>query len=287
MNAPAPGWNPDPTGRHEYRYWDGSIWTDDVSDSGVTSVDAIAGAEAGAPGAEPTAAFEPTQAYGAPTGPPPGPDPYGGGPPGPGGPGGYDPYGSGQMPPAQPPKSGPPVGLIVGIAVVALVVIVGLVVALSGGDDDETSTDDTTTTEETSDDTTDDTTDDTSTDTEPENSDVFDLGVGDCVASETAGDVVEEVPIVSCEEPHLSEVYFSHIIEADELPDEAGMQTLVEDVCLTEFQNFVGLDYYESALEVTWLEPTPESWEAGDHELLCLVQDPSGNVTGTLEGANY
>ncbi len=26
------GWNPDPTGRHELRYWDGSTWTDHVSD---------------------------------------------------------------------------------------------------------------------------------------------------------------------------------------------------------------------------------------------------------------
>ena len=43
MNAPAPGWNPDPSGRHEYRYWDGGSWTDDVSDDGVTSVDPVAG----------------------------------------------------------------------------------------------------------------------------------------------------------------------------------------------------------------------------------------------------
>ena len=40
--APAEaGWIADPTGRHEYRYWDGSAWTDNVSDGGVTSVDPI------------------------------------------------------------------------------------------------------------------------------------------------------------------------------------------------------------------------------------------------------
>ena len=36
-------WHPDPTGRHQYRYWDGSDWTDNVSDSGVTSTDPLAG----------------------------------------------------------------------------------------------------------------------------------------------------------------------------------------------------------------------------------------------------
>ncbi len=30
--APA-GWHPDPTGRHGARYWDGSRWTDQVSDT--------------------------------------------------------------------------------------------------------------------------------------------------------------------------------------------------------------------------------------------------------------
>jgi hypothetical protein len=32
------GWWPDPLGRHEHRYHDGSKWTDHVSDNGVTSV---------------------------------------------------------------------------------------------------------------------------------------------------------------------------------------------------------------------------------------------------------
>ena len=38
MSEPA-GWQPDPFGRHEVRYWDGSAWTAHVSDAGVTSTD--------------------------------------------------------------------------------------------------------------------------------------------------------------------------------------------------------------------------------------------------------
>ena len=26
------GWQPDPRGRHEYRYWDGTQWTDHTAD---------------------------------------------------------------------------------------------------------------------------------------------------------------------------------------------------------------------------------------------------------------
>ncbi len=34
-----PGWHPDPTGRHQYREWNGSRWTEHVSDYGRASID--------------------------------------------------------------------------------------------------------------------------------------------------------------------------------------------------------------------------------------------------------
>lgn len=34
-------WHPDPTGRHELRYWDGTAWTDHVSDRGITGTDPV------------------------------------------------------------------------------------------------------------------------------------------------------------------------------------------------------------------------------------------------------
>lgn len=40
----APNWYPDPMGRHEYRYYDGTNWTDHVSSHGRQSVDPLGGA---------------------------------------------------------------------------------------------------------------------------------------------------------------------------------------------------------------------------------------------------
>ena len=37
-----PQWHVDPLGRHEMRYWDGSDWTDNVSDNGVIGTDPVA-----------------------------------------------------------------------------------------------------------------------------------------------------------------------------------------------------------------------------------------------------
>lgn len=35
------GWHPDPSGRHELRYWDGNGWTDSVSDQGTQGTDPV------------------------------------------------------------------------------------------------------------------------------------------------------------------------------------------------------------------------------------------------------
>lgn len=36
-----PGWFPDPTGRHDHRWWDGAAWTAHVADAGVASHDPL------------------------------------------------------------------------------------------------------------------------------------------------------------------------------------------------------------------------------------------------------
>ena len=35
------GWHPDPAGRHEHRYWNGSRWTEHAADAGVAVVDPL------------------------------------------------------------------------------------------------------------------------------------------------------------------------------------------------------------------------------------------------------
>ncbi|HET9769516.1 MAG TPA: DUF2510 domain-containing protein, partial [Acidimicrobiia bacterium] len=102
MSTPA-GWYPDPTGRHQNRWFDGDDWTDQIADGQTVGVDPVraagaAGGDATAGGPPPADAaateavpaqggYEPTQATpttpapGAGTPPPGAPvDPYVGGP---------------------------------------------------------------------------------------------------------------------------------------------------------------------------------------------------------------
>lgn len=101
-SQPQPGWHPDPYSRHEYRYWDGAAWTDQVSDRGAVSSD-------------------PPMASAAPGG-------YGAGG-----------YGAGGYGAAAPPPRRSRTGLWVSLAVFAAVAVVAAVVVVLtiGGDGDE------------------------------------------------------------------------------------------------------------------------------------------------------
>lgn len=117
MTDSIPGWQPDPTGRHEHRYWDGSKWTDDVSDGGQASTDPY---DAGAAGTDPTIAG-PTTA-GDPTAQwPPAPTP---------------PTASGS-PVEEPESSGSKKGLLIGGGILAAVIVAVVAFLLLGGDDDD------------------------------------------------------------------------------------------------------------------------------------------------------
>jgi hypothetical protein len=41
MSDNTPGWQPDPTGQHDHRYWDGTQWTEHVADAGVAGIDPL------------------------------------------------------------------------------------------------------------------------------------------------------------------------------------------------------------------------------------------------------
>ena len=41
MSSNPANWFPDPTNRHQMRYWDGANWTEHVSDNGITGVDPL------------------------------------------------------------------------------------------------------------------------------------------------------------------------------------------------------------------------------------------------------
>jgi len=118
-----------------------------------------------------------------------------------------------------------------------------------------------------------------------ETTDVFTLRVGDCLNDADAGEEVETVPTVPCDEPHDSEVYASVIMPDDAFPGQEAIFELADAECLAEFEAFVGGDWDTSPYDFSYYYPTEGSWADGDREILCVIYDPEGPVEGSLEGS--
>lgn len=117
--------------------------------------------------------------------------------------------------------------------------------------------------------------------------DVFTLRVGDCM-NQVSEELVSEVPVVPCDQPHDEEVYFDFTLTGDEFPGDDTIQTQADDTCLVEFDRFVGLAYDSSTLDFYAYRPSEESWtQLSDRIVSCVIFDPAGQVTGTLAGAAY
>lgn len=72
--------------------------------------------------------------------------------------------------------------------------------------------------------------------------DVFTLGIGDCLNDLSAPDEVTTVPIVECSEPHDSEVFALTDTTTAEFPGDQALFDELDAFCQgEEFTNFVGI----------------------------------------------
>ncbi len=123
----------------------------------------------------------------------------------------------------------------------------------------------------------------------------YDLDPGSCfnrysTLDETGG-TTEETRVVDCSEPHEGEVYLQLPYPAgagEPYPGVSAMIGWTEQQCYDAFEDFVGLQYELSGLEIGTMQPTVETWTgAGLHrEVTCYVYSYTGNaLQGSMEGS--
>ena len=105
------------------------------------------------------------------------------------------------------------------------------------------------------------------------------IEAGDCFNEyvyQDSADLLQQVTtLVGCNGPHDREAYFLAEYPADEdapMPPDETMQRWALSACLEEFENFVGLEYVLSELEIGAIVPSFEGWtENGDRTVVCFV----------------
>lgn len=122
--------------------------------------------------------------------------------------------------------------------------------------------------------------------TEASDADAFSIRVGDCLETmDWSAEGFSTVPVIPCAEEHESEVYAAVDLPDGDYPGDESVATQADEYCYGEFQGFVGVAWEDSAFDYGYLSPSPESWDQGDREVLCMIMDPNGLTTGSLSGA--
>lgn len=109
-------------------------------------------------------------------------------------------------------------------------------------------------------------------------------GVGAClvdaeVTDAMVGDELTEMPTVDCDEEHDSEVFAKFDLPDGPYPSDDEYMAELERECLPAFEEYVGISYDESILEIYDVYPLEEGWEAGDREVICVAYYVDGTTT--------
>ncbi len=113
----------------------------------------------------------------------------------------------------------------------------------------------------------------------------FDVTVGDCFG-DPGEDEVSSLEALPCTEPHDNEAYHLADFPAgpdEPFPGEEEIDAFAEETCVAAFEDYVGLSFDESVLQVTYLQPTEGTWEDGDREVVCTLYSDDGQLTGSMK----
>lgn len=87
---------------------------------------------------------------------------------------------------------------------------------------------------------------------------------------------------VSCENPHLWEVYYVGYLDDDLEPP---LDFVAEEMCLAAYTEFIGLEWENSRYTFSWHQPSEESYRFGDRKVACVAHTEDNTpVSGSLKG---
>jgi putative regulator of septum formation len=116
---------------------------------------------------------------------------------------------------------------------------------------------------------------------------VSDLRVGDCFdLKDASADQVGEVTAVPCGVAHEYEMYFVGAMADGVFPSDDAFDAFFENNCIDSFEAYVGRAYEASELDIFWLVPIEDGWNAGDRSVQCAVYHPQiSRLTESLKGS--
>lgn len=118
---------------------------------------------------------------------------------------------------------------------------------------------------------------------------VFALEVGTCFNDPESIDDVRSVVVVPCDQPHDNEVFalVTHPAGPDDPYPGADViaEFAVQECQGAAFTEYVGIEYARSRYFTNQLTPSDGSWRQGDREVVCILFDPTMQLSGSVRGS--
>jgi len=117
------------------------------------------------------------------------------------------------------------------------------------------------------------------------------LEVGDATCLQVDASVTGEVstlPVVDCAVDHTHEVFATVTDEVDDVyPGMSALEAFAERECYARFEEYVGINPFDSALSITWIVPSLDGWnDEDDHDVLCVLARRDGApLQGSAKGS--
>ncbi|WP_165068344.1 septum formation family protein [Marisediminicola senii] len=114
---------------------------------------------------------------------------------------------------------------------------------------------------------------------------VDDLREGVCFgAVDIDSDLVATPGTLPCDSAHDYEVYAVSTVEGDLFPGEDFMYDETYPACEDTFEDFIGVDYYDSVVGYGLLAPTAEGWDDGERGVVCFAYVYDASRDSSLRG---
>ena len=84
---------------------------------------------------------------------------------------------------------------------------------------------------------------------------------------------VAKLPVIDCTKSHTHEI-FAKVADAEHqvYPGQAALEQLAETKCYGAFEDYVGINPFDSSLYITWIVPSLGSWnDKSDRTILCVL----------------
>jgi hypothetical protein len=88
-----------------------------------------------------------------------------------------------------------------------------------------------------------------------------------------------------CSTPHDLEVYFSPTLPDPVWPGTGDVGYAADSLCEEAFEGYVGTSYGDSKLDYDFYAPTESEWQAGRHQVVCVITPSGDSLTGSVKGS--